>query len=448
MTTDAATGQLNRWRGRLSTHWKSVRVLGRSRLARDHLMTLGTELGVMGTSLLLLKLAAAYAGPSGFGEFVLGRRMIGFVQLPALCGIGIALTRSVAMTRASGRPAIEWNYLDAALLITLCTSTAAVGLLVFGGRFIAEVAMGGPAMAPLARALAPGVTGLILHGVAYGLLRGRQTMLPANVLQGINLGLIPLVVFAIPGLSVPQLLFWTGSAQLTVAVVALGTTRSRGPSFAPLRETWEGAGTELLRYGAPRVPGEFMLGALNALPVMAAAYYGGPVEAGRIGLGLSLLSLLSSLFAPLGQVMLPAISGRVAAGDTDGLARGIWLLTAACAALTALGVLALEALAPWLLPAVFGTAFAAAVLPVRIIILGAVPYVLYVVLRNVLDAIHAAPLNAGNLFVALSAFGVVIGIGRSAAAVAPAVLASSVVLGALTAWRAQRALEALPGRAA
>lgn len=447
LTTDAATGQTSRWRKGLRVQKDRMRALSRSQLARDHVMTLCTEISVMGASFLLLKLAAAYAGPAGFGEFVLGRRLIGFVQLPALCGIGLALTRSVAIARGSGRMGAEWMYLDAALFVTLGTSAAAAALLVFGGGVVASTAMGGPALAPLARALAPGVVGLILHGVAYGMLRGRQTMVPANILQGINLGIVPLAVFAVPGLSVPQLLRWIGLTQITVAAVALAIVRLRGPRVASPREIWTHAARELLHYGTPRVPGEFMLGALSALPVVAAAHYGGPVEAGRIGLGLSLLSLATSLFAPLGQVMLPSISARVAAGETDGLARGIWVLSGTCVVLTALGVIGLEALAPWLLPAVFGPAFAAAVTPVRIIILGAIPHVLYVVLRNVLDAIHAAPLNAANLFVALAAFGAVLGVGRSVDAVAPAVLASSIVLGALTVWRARRSLRALPARA-
>jgi O-antigen/teichoic acid export membrane protein len=444
LTTDAAAGQIGRWRKGLRLQKDRIRALSRSRLARDHIMTLCTEISVMGASFLLLKLAAVYAGPAGFGEFVLGRRLIGFVQLPALCGMALALTRSVAIARGSGRESAEWMYLDAALFVTLTTSAAAAAFLLFGGRIVATIAMGGATLAPLAHALAPGVVGLILHGVAYGMLRGRQTMVPANVLQGINLGIVPLAVFAVPGLSVPRLIQWIGLVQIAVAVIALAIIRARGPRMAPLQDIWKHAAVELLRYGTPRVPGEFMLGALSALPVVAAAHYGGAVEAGRVGLGLSLLSLATSLFAPLGQVMLPSISGRVAAGETEGLARGIWLLSAACVALTALGVFGLEALAPWLLPAVFGPAFAAAVVPVRIIVLGAVPYVLYVVLRNVLDAIHAAPLNAVNLFAALAAFGVVLGVGRSADTVAPAVLASSVVLGGLTVWRARRALRALP----
>jgi O-antigen/teichoic acid export membrane protein len=369
--------------------------------------------------------------------------MIGLVQLPALCGIGLALTRSVAMGLERRGPASQWSYFDGALLITGATGGLAALLLLVGARPFAALTMGGGEYAPLARAIAPGVLGLVLHGVAYGLLRGRQTMVPANLVQGINLGLIPLVVFAFRGLSISTLVLCIGLAQLCSASLVLLLLRLKGPPPATIRATLQDAGAELFRYGAPRVPGEFVLGALSALPVTAAAHYAGPAEAGRVGLGLSLLSLVGSLFAPLGQVMLPAISARVAAGKTEGLSRAVWVLMLVCAGMTALGAVGLELLAPWLLPAVFGPAFAAAVTPVRIIVLGAVPYVVYIVLRNVLDAIHAAPLNAGNLTVALVVLGAVILAGPGAAGVPYGVLAAMSVLGLLTWWRTRRALRHL-----
>ncbi|MFN8650408.1 MAG: oligosaccharide flippase family protein [Gemmatimonadales bacterium] len=436
----AAPGQ--GWRGWLPT-WERVRALAATKLARDHLLTLATELTVMAASLVVLKLAAAYTDTAGFGEFVLARRMIGLVQLPALCGIGLALTRSVAMATERRGPEAQWPYFDGALFITVLTGGFAALLLMLGAAPFAALTMGGSSYAPLARAIAPGVLGLVLHGVAYGLLRGRQTMVPANLVQALNLGVVPLVVFSFRGLPIATLVLLTGTVQLGVAILVLLGLRLRGPRPEPLRAMLASAGAELFRYGAPRVPGEFMLGALSALPVTAAAHYAGPAEAGRVGLGLSLLSLVGSLFAPLGQVMLPAISARVAAGRTAGLGRAVWLLVLACGGMTLVGAALLELLAPWLLPAVFGPDFAAAVMPVRIIVLGAVPYVVYIVLRNVLDAIHAAPLNAANLAVALGAFGAVMLALRSAQAVPYGVLAAMSVLGALTAWRTRRALRDL-----
>ncbi|HWA41175.1 MAG TPA: lipopolysaccharide biosynthesis protein [Gemmatimonadales bacterium] len=403
-------------------------------------MTLATELSVLCASFVLLKVAAAYAGPAGFGEFVVARRLIGWIQLPTLAGMALGLTRSVAMTRARGQGEGEWAYLDAALLVAGTTTTVVVLALLCFSPVVAQLGMGDRELAGLARAMAPGVAGLVLHAVAYGLLRGRRSMVSANALQAINLGMIPLLAFAIPGLDIARLVLVTGAGQACIAVLVLIAIRRAGPAREPWRAIWQAPARELLRYGVPRIPGEFILGALTALPVTAAAHYGGSVAAGQIGLGQSVLTLLGALFAPLGQVMLPSISARVASGEVRGVERSIWLLVAACLGLTFLGVIAIYLLAPWLIPFIFGAAFSGAVGPIRIMVLGAVPYVAYVVLRNVLDAIHAAPLNAANLAVALLVFGAALGVGRSLEAVPVAAVASMIALGLLTAWRAHRAL--------
>ncbi|HWA15815.1 MAG TPA: lipopolysaccharide biosynthesis protein [Gemmatimonadales bacterium] len=428
------------WRARFRLQRERLAGLSRSRLVRDHLMTLATEFGVLCASLVLLKLAALFTGPAGFGEYVLARRLIGFIQLPTLCGIGLALSRAVAIAHARGETGREWTYFDSALLVTGGTSLlVGLGLLVFGPQ-VAAAGMGHRELADLARRIAPGVAGLVLHAVAYGLLRGRRTMVQANLLQGINLGVIPLLAFLLPDVTVSRIVLVTGAAQLAVALGVVVALRSTGPARLGWRALWTGPARELLRYGAPRVPGEFMLGALGALPVTAAAHFGGAVAAGQIGLGQSVVTMLGAMFAPLGQVMLPSVSARVASGRVDGLARAIWWLTAACAGLTLLAVLLLELLASWLIPAVFGPDFAGAVAPVRLMALGAVPYIGYIVLRNVLDAIHAEPLNTWNLAAALVTFGVVLAVGRSEAAVAPATVAAMTVLGVMTIASARRSL--------
>lgn len=439
LMTDLPT-ESSGWRARVQLQRERLATLSRSRLVRDHLMTLATEFGVLCASLLLLKLAALFTGPVGFGEYLLARRLIGFIQLPTLCGIGLALTRAVAIVHARGAAASEWAYFDSALLVTGCTSlVVGLGLLVLSPE-VAAAGMGHRELAGLARSIVPGVAGLVLHAVAYGLLRGRRTMVQANLLQGINMGVIPMLAFLLPNVTVSRIVLATGAAQLAVALGVIVALRSTGPARRGWRAMWTGPARELLGYGAPRVPGELMLGALGALPVMAAAHFGGAVAAGQIGLGQSVVTMLGAMVAPLGQVMLPSVSARVASGRVEGLARALWWLTAVCAGLTLIAVLVLELLASWLIPAVFGPDFVGAVGPVRLMALGAVPYIAYIVLRNVLDAIHTEPLNTWNLAAALLGFGVVLGVGRSEAAVPPATVAAMSVLGFMTIASARRSL--------
>lgn len=408
----------------------------------DYIGTFVTEFLVLGSSILALKLAAVYWGTTGFGEFVLGRRVIGLLQPAILCGMGLAVTRNVAMARAA-RDQGEWDVLDGALVIVAGTLAVTLAIILPAGRLIAVGLFGDGHLAPLARALAPCLVGLVLHYVAYAVLRGRQESKPANLLQAVNLGILPLGAFALPGLSPAALLLWLGLAQCAVSIAALVWLRRPGPAIPAWRVIWARTGRGLFRYGAPRVPGEFMLGALGSLPVTAAAHQAGPVFAGQVGLGLSILTLVGSVFTPLGIIMLPRISARVATGAVDGLGREVRRLTFYCLGLTALGTVLLLLLGGWAIPFVFGPGFAGAVLPVRIIALGALPYVCYVILRNVLDAIHAAPLNAGNLAAALAVQGGCLLLIPGANGIPIAVVCGMVTLGLLTIWRTTRVIHDL-----
>jgi O-antigen/teichoic acid export membrane protein len=101
--------------------------------------------------------------------------------------------------------------------------------------------------------------------------------------------------------------------------------------------------------------------------------------------------------------------------------------------LTAVFVLVVEFLAPFILRVLIGADFTAAVPAVRIVLLAAPAYVVYIVLRNVLDALHIRPLNAKNLGLAVLLFAFISFAWGSAAAVPWAVLASVLLLGALSA---------------
>ncbi len=425
----------------------SLNILLRSSLARDHAITFVTEVVGLCSAILLLKLGAGYWGASGFGEFVLGRRALGFIQLPVLMGMGLAVTRSVAMAVGAHAESRAWGYLDAALMVIGVTcGIIALGLVILAPWF-AQVVFGDAHLASLARSLVPCVAGMVMHSLAYGYLRGRRTMGAANVLQLCNMAILPLAVLAIPGLRVAEMYARLGVAWMVVSGLALFSARRSGPPRDSFETLWRGPARELLIYGVPRIPGEFMLGALTLVPVSLAAHLEGKIVAGQVGLGLSLLSMTGSLFNPLAQVMLPHLSARVAAGRVQDFPRLILIIAGSCTAVGLVGCLVLELLAPWLLPRFLGPEFASAVPPVRIIVLATVPYVAYIVLRTVLDAIHAAPHNTSNLFIALVVLVMVSLLDSGAYRIPHAVFAALTSLGLLSVWRTWRVVSEIVQRA-
>ena len=216
-------------------------------------------------------------------------------------------------------------------------------------------------------------------------------------------------------------------------VVAIGAIAE--PLWSAVRESRGSplpAVRELLGYGLPRVPGEFALAALFALPTTLAAHFGGIEEAGFVGLGVSLLSVVGSMFAPLGQIVLPSISTMAAHGRTAPLRSGVWRLWLASVTVAAGMVVVLAILTRPLIAVFVGPAFLPAVPVTRLLLLAGIPYVTYVVLRNVLDALDTRPLNARNLVAAVVLFAAVVLIAGRADAVAGAMVTAVTVLGLLS----------------
>jgi O-antigen/teichoic acid export membrane protein len=365
---------------------------------QDFAATIGTEFVILGCSFLALRLAATYWGPDGFGEYVLFRRSIALFTLPLSLSVTLGITRYVAIARSVGRS--ERAYAVSALLLVLCTLSASALVAWVAAAPLARLLFGARTYGPLVHALMLAVVGLVLHGVGYGIFRGRLDMRSANILQFTNIALVPLLVFAQRGLTVVAVATLIGGGWTVVAGAALwqGLRTATGSiTRAELRH----AARDLLHYGLPRVPGEFALSALFSFPVSAIAHLGGVAQAGFLGFSISLLTMIASAFTPLGRIMLPSVAALIARGEVAELRRNTFRVTMLCLLGTALGVAVLELVAPLVVVYGLGPNFAAAIPVVRLVLFAALAYVPYVVLRNVLDAAHTRPFNTKNLLVGL-----------------------------------------------
>jgi O-antigen/teichoic acid export membrane protein len=407
---------------------------------RDYALTFLTEFATLASTLLALKLAAMSWGASGFGEYMLARRTLSLLQLPILCGMGVAVTRYVARARAGHNPVAEHVYFTAGSLVAVITALVAALILNLVPGPLAALFFGSPDHTGLVRALSLMIIGIALHGVAYGMFRGQVAMGRANFLQAINLGVIPVAVLLPSGLTVVQVVTVTGVLWCLIAGLAVVITMRPAPNEVWNRSLVRAAAGELLRYGGPRIPGEFALGALFALPVTLAAHYDGLAAAGFVGLGVSVLTMIGSLFAPLGQIVLPAVSALSVGKRGPRLSEDTWRLTGLCLGIAGALTLGVEVGAPFFIPRLFGPEFTPAVPIIRIMSIAAVPLVAYTVLRNVLDALHESPLNANNMVVSLGVFLLLVLAIDSGYRVPIALTAGLFVLGALSVIHARREL--------
>ena len=149
---------------------------------------------------------------------------------------------------------------------------------------------------------------------------------------------------------------------------------------------------------------------------------------------IAVLGMIGSFFTPFGLVLLPNASRMVARGEVQRLRRNVGRLLAVGTVITSLGVGLLILIAPALVTWYLGPEFRAAAGVVRVIGLGAVPYVVYLLLRAALDAVTVTALNARNLLVGLAVFVILAAALPTTAGAAWALVAGLSVTGVLTVW--------------
>ena len=417
-------------------------------MKRDYALTFAAELLVLGLGLIVFRVAATYWPPQLFSEYVLARRVLALIQGSVALGLAISLPRYIAHAHATGRdPDASGRYLATGITLVLCVLLVVGACFLLMPSLLASLLFGDARLRVMWAPIFLCLAGLLGHTLAYGYFRGRLNMPAANALQVINQGAAHLLPFLVArGLTAPDVFAVVG----TIWVTTTGTTlfslivRRHGLAmFAP--SSLRAHGRELLRYGAPRIPGDITLTALFNLPATLAAHVGTLVQAGYLAFSLSALSLMGGVFAPIGLVLLPDATRMVARGQTERLRRGLKLLLLVGIGLTLAGVGLVEVIATPLVAWYLGPAYAPAAAVLRLVLLGAVPYVVYVLLRSALDALSIKAINTRNLAIALVCFAVTAGALRSVGGIAIAVSAAMLVAGLLSGWDTWRLLRVAPG---
>lgn len=364
--------------------------------------TLITELVVMAAGILLLKLAAQFLGAAGFGEYTLTRRAVGLIFLPLVMGLAIAAPRYIAISRSGALPGYsEGWFAIVTLTVGLLPSLIVIVLMNLSRDTSSAVLFGTGAMSHLIPAATAALGGLAIHTLVYAIFRGRGEMRICNLLQLLNNAVVPVTAFFLAPHDAAAVLMATGSTWIVTSGVALIIVLMREKlDEAPERSMREHLRL-LLRYGLPRVPGDFALVGLFALPALIALRAHGVVAAGQFSAAMSLIALVSGVFAPIGLVVMPRASAQAAIGDLAGLRRLMVRMLSGGIVLVVAGVIMGELLIPSFVRWYFGKEFEPAIPIFRACLLGAIPYVVYVLLRNILDAMDVRALNSRNLIVTL-----------------------------------------------
>jgi O-antigen/teichoic acid export membrane protein len=356
-------------------------------IGRDSLLTYATE-GLALLGMVLTYRLAAQAGKEGMDVYVIARRTVAFLFPLVLMGAMVGLTRHVAM---SPSPQVARRYLLGALSLV-----APLGALVcvVGWAFakpLAWMLFDDPGSAAWVPPIGVMTTGIALHGVSYGYLRGRGAIVMANALQFVVLALAPCLAFVFHR-DMADVLWTTGYAWVGAPVLSILPDLLAGSAGPIGRER-----AELLRYGLPRVPGDVALGALLTVPGYVALRTHGLGLSGEVGFGATLLNIAAAAFSPVALLLLPSASAQLAKGDHGGLAKRVQrmsrLILLASIALT----VGFELLAAPVLEVYLGPPGAQYLPMSRLIFIAALPFAYFNGMRSLLDAYFRTPRNGINL---------------------------------------------------
>ncbi len=417
---------------------ESAREVLRGRWPKSYMFTFIAEMGALVGGLATLKVAGDALGATGFGEYAVARRIVSVLAFPLLAGMGTSVARYVSRTigsNPSGATAIGYS-LSSLFIGVVIVATFSIVVWLQPDRF-ARLFYGDARFASLSLPILLAIAGLYAHVLVYANYRGRLRMWPANLLQLCNLGLAPPLAVLASHRTTGAAVGITGVVWLTTSALVGGWGVLSGGLRVPSRGFLVVAAGDLLRFGLPRVVGEFALFGLFALPTFYVAHTAGVERAGFLSFALSLVQVLSSLFATVGILLLPYVSRQVGEGNWERIAKVVANSVGASLLVTLVAVMGLHVTLAWLIPLVMGSSFTPAVPPARWLITGAIPFVVYTLLRDPLDAIAVWPYNTVNLSVTLLA---VMGLLWGASgwiSPAPAVAFGMLVLGALTllSWR-------------
>jgi O-antigen/teichoic acid export membrane protein len=367
-------------------------------MKKDFLLTFLTEVSKIVLGIMAFKLADLRFGAEGFAQYNLARRAFSFFLAFNSLGLGVGLARFVAF-HLEDVPAHRRYFLAASFILGTFNIFMFIVILGFKG-FFATLFFSRPDEAALMVSVAFCLVAQAAHTVLYAYLRGLIKMQRANLLQLFNSALIPIIaVFAAP--TVSGIFIIQGLAVMLFTAV-MGSSIVRASLHAGGLRPGKQEAITLLRYGLQRLPADFGLSAILALPPVAVMHFGGSqTEGGAMAFGISVMSMIAASVAPLGLVLLPRATRMVKEGNISAFNKVSLKLGIFSAVLGLLSFLAFYFKGEFIV-AVFSKDLSLTALNYVVLAqFAGIFYLQYVALRSLIDAAHFTSYNSLNVLISL-----------------------------------------------
>jgi O-antigen/teichoic acid export membrane protein len=367
-------------------------------MKKDYILTFITEITILGSGLLVYRLAADILGKEGFSEYALVRRTISFLLPALILGMGVAIPRYIGYSYSNFKKANTY-FIAGFIILFFVISIFSLSINLFQKNF-AFLFFGDSKYYYLVFPIDIMLIGLIFHSLCYGYFRGNLSMIKANFLQLINMGIVPFLVFFLKD-NLKEIILLNGLIIILVSFIFLtmilkNITFEKNEIYINLKE--------LMAYGIQRVPGDFGLSGLFSLPSTITAHISGVTIAGYVAFGTSLLNMVGAGFAPLGLILLPKASQLVANKDFKTLKYYILKILKVTLILTILGMVFFEIFADKIITFYLENFLSDLVMIARLVVIASIGYNIYLTMRSIIDAYYVKAINTKNILISLMFF--------------------------------------------
>ena len=268
-------------------------------MKKDYIFTLVTSVITMAASLGLYKMSSYFFGTLGFAEFALVKRIIAaLVPLFAL-GVCVGLPREVSRVDSTEDNEQKYLFLKYSLLIVLPLSILFFLISITFPNKLALLFFSDASYFHLLLPMALFIFGNLLTALAYAYYRGLDRIGVSNVIQLINMVLVPIVVMIFLSQNVGSFFGISG------VIISMTSLTSLWPHLRKYSD-WDLVILRgLFSYSIRRVPGDISLQLLFVIPPILIAHMSGIEEAGKVSFGLAVLTMISAPLSPLSVLLLP-----------------------------------------------------------------------------------------------------------------------------------------------
>ena len=292
-------------------------------MKRDYFIIFFTSQAVLLSNLILFKLVAAFFGEDGFALYNLGRRVISVLCPLMAMGVGLSLTRRIAMARNNAD--LEYSR----LLLNALFPVAVVLLIslficLLAPSYCATLLFGEGSLSGFTMPVLIFVSGITLSGILQSFFRGLMRFVCASMINVVTNGIVPILGILFFRESIEDLYFGNGCVLVIFSLFLMKILfgRKKGKLFdVSLIKSH-------LAYGVPRTPGDISFYMLMMVPSWWVTHVYGFQSGGQVAFACTLLNLGASAISPISYLMLPKASAMFQNGETIALRRLVHKLPA------------------------------------------------------------------------------------------------------------------------